>query len=152
MARFQTQAQVPISIPKEHHRFLLGPKGQTLAELERSTATKISIPRPNDDSSTINITGTREGIEKAVHEIRLISDKQSKQASEKISIPKKYHAFLFGPYNEKVRQLESEYNVKINIPPPSVMKDEIHITGEKEGVGKVLAIINKDHNEYVRIF
>jgi len=150
LARFQTQAQVQISIPKEHHRFLLGSKGALLAELERTTATKISIPRPNEDSSTVTVTGTREGIEKAVHEIRLTSDKQSKQASETVNIPKKYHAFICGPYNDKVKQLETEYNVKVNIPPPSVMKDDIHISGEKEGVARVVAIINKDHNEYKR--
>ena len=46
--------------------------------------------------------------------------------------------------------METDYNVKINIPPPSVMKDDIHISGEKEGVAKVVEIINKDHAEYVR--
>jgi len=30
------------------------------------------------------------------------------------------------------------------------MKDEIHVSGEKEGVARVMEIFNKDHNEYVR--
>jgi len=97
----------------------------------------------------VTVTGTREGIEKAVHEIRLISDKQSKNASEKVNIPKKYHAFICGPHNDRVKQLENDYNVRVNIPPPSVMKDDIHISGEKEGVAKVVEIINKENAEYV---
>jgi len=42
----------------------------------QQTATKISVPRPNEDSNVITIVGPREGIEKAEHEIRLISDEQ----------------------------------------------------------------------------
>jgi len=65
-----------VRIPKEHHRFVLGPKGKKLNELELVTATKITVPRPNDSSPDITITGTREGIDRARHEIQLISDEQ----------------------------------------------------------------------------
>jgi len=65
-----------VHIPKEHHRFILGIKGKKLNELELQTATKIAIPRPNENSDMITITGTKEGIEKARHEIQLISDEQ----------------------------------------------------------------------------
>jgi len=40
------------------------------------TATKISVPRQEDQSDVITVTGTRDGIEKAVNEIELISDEQ----------------------------------------------------------------------------
>ena len=63
-------------IPKEHHRFVLGQKGKKLNELELATATKITVPRPNDPSDYITISGTREGIDRARHEIQLISDEQ----------------------------------------------------------------------------
>jgi len=72
--RVQTHATV--RIPKEHHRFVLGPKGKKLNELELATATKINIPRPNDPSDCVTIAGTREGIDRARHEIQLISDEQ----------------------------------------------------------------------------
>ena len=66
-----------LPIPKEHYRFILGTKGQKLAELELNTATKISVPRQDDTSGEgIVISGTKEGIEKARHEIQLISDEQ----------------------------------------------------------------------------
>ncbi|PNF18399.1 Vigilin [Cryptotermes secundus] len=134
LTHFQTQASMCISIPKEHHRFILGKNGNKLKDLEKTTATKISVPNMADGSDKITITGTKEGIEKAVHEIRVTSDEQSKQAYERISVPKMYHPFICGAHNEKVTALMNETGVRINIPPLSVQKDEIIITGEKEGV------------------
>lgn len=59
LTQFQTQASKTISIPKEHHRWILGKKGDKLRELEKNTATKISVPPANDPSNNITITGTR---------------------------------------------------------------------------------------------
>lgn len=70
------QASKQISIPKDHHRWILGKQGQRLKDLEKTTATKINVPPVQDQSDTITITGTKEGIEKAEHEIRVISDEQ----------------------------------------------------------------------------
>lgn len=70
------QANKSISIPKSHHRLILGKKGDRLKELERDTDTKISVPSVSDTSETITVTGTKEGIERAIHEIRTISDEQ----------------------------------------------------------------------------
>lgn len=71
-----SQANVSISIPKEHHRWILGKNGQRLKELEKNTGTKITIPGINDSSDKITVVGTRESIEKALHEIKVISDEQ----------------------------------------------------------------------------
>lgn len=70
------QASATVAIPKEHHRFVIGKNGEKLQDLELKTATKIQIPRPEDPSNQIKITGTKEGIEKARHEILLISAEQ----------------------------------------------------------------------------
>lgn len=70
------QASATVLIPKEHHRFVIGKNGEKLQELELKTATKITIPRSDDPNGNIRITGTKEGIEKARHEIQLISAEQ----------------------------------------------------------------------------
>ncbi|XP_066586209.1 vigilin [Prorops nasuta] len=134
LSTFQTQASKQISIPKEHHRCILGKLGQRLKDLEKNTATKISVPQVNDPSDIITITGTKEGIDKAEHEIKIISDEQSRKALEKISVPKIYHPFIQGAHNENVNALMAETGARINIPPASMQNDEIVITGEKEGV------------------
>lgn len=65
-----------LKIPREHYRFILGTKGKKLADLELETATKILIPRQEDTSDEIKIMGNKEGLDKAMHEIQLISDEQ----------------------------------------------------------------------------
>jgi len=39
-SELQTQASASLSIPKEHHRFILGKNGQKLSALEQNTGTK----------------------------------------------------------------------------------------------------------------
>lgn len=65
-----------MNIPREHYRYILGAKGKKLADLELETATKILIPRQEDTSELIKITGNKEGLDRAMHEIQLISDEQ----------------------------------------------------------------------------
>uniref|UniRef100_A0A3Q2CFZ8 Vigilin n=1 Tax=Cyprinodon variegatus TaxID=28743 RepID=A0A3Q2CFZ8_CYPVA len=134
VARLQTQASATVAIPKEHHRFVIGKNGEKLQELELKTATKIAIPRPDDPSANIRITGTKEGIEKARHEILLISAEQDKRAVERLSLEKAFHPFIAGAHNRLVQELSQETGARISIPPPSLPKDEIVITGEKEAV------------------
>lgn len=135
LENFQTTIQANINIPKEHHRFLLGKGGSKLQELERNTSTKITIPKQDADNEGIRVEGAREGIEKALFEIQKISDEQSKQAFEKLEVPKIYHPFIQGAGNANTQAMIAKYpNIRINIPPLSVMKDELSITGEKEGV------------------
>ncbi|CAG2116071.1 unnamed protein product, partial [Medioppia subpectinata] len=133
-SELQTQASASLPIPKEHHRFILGKNGQRLSALEQNTGTKIYIPRQNETSELIKILGTKEAIDKAVHEIQLISNEMASRANERVSIPKIYHPFIVGPFNETLAQIMSESGAKVSVPPPSVNKEEISITGEREAV------------------
>jgi len=147
VSRLQTQASATVAIPKEHHRFVIGKSGEKLQELELKTATKIQIPRPDDPSNHIKISGTKEGLEKAKHEILLISAEQDKRAVERVNIDKVYHPFICGAYNKLVGEMMQETGARINIPPPSVNKTEIVITGEKEQVALAVALIKKIYEE-----
>ncbi|KAL4221822.1 hypothetical protein ACF0H5_020076 [Mactra antiquata] len=150
MTKLQTQASNSLRIPREHHRFILGTKGKKLQDLELVTATKITIPRPEENHDVIKIFGTKEGIEKAMHEIQVISDIQSKLAYERLPVAKVYHPFVCGPNNSTIKQLMEETGAKINVPPLSVLSDEIVVSGEKEGVMKCKATIMATYEEKKR--
>ncbi|XP_076856033.1 vigilin isoform X2 [Brachyhypopomus gauderio] len=150
VARLQTQASSMVVIPKEHHRFVIGKNGEKLQELELKTATKIAIPRPDDPSANIRISGTKEGIEKARHEVLLISAEQDKRTVERLSLEKAFHPFIAGAYNRVVQELSQETGARISIPPPSLPKDEIVITGEKEAVAMAIARIRSIYEEKKR--
>jgi predicted PilT family ATPase len=145
--QLQTQAHDQVKIPKEHHRYILGPKGKKLADLELKTATKISVPRAEENSDLLTITGTRDGIERARHEIQLISDEQAKLAFERLSIPKEYHVFIAGPEQINTKTWMEDTGARISIPPPFVMKNEVVVSGEKEGVRICVNNINKIYEE-----
>uniref|UniRef100_A0A2I3THE3 Vigilin n=1 Tax=Pan troglodytes TaxID=9598 RepID=A0A2I3THE3_PANTR len=147
VARLQTQASATVAIPKEHHRFVIGKNGEKLQDLELKTATKIQIPRPDDPSNQIKITGTKEGIEKARHEVLLISAEQDKRAVERLEVEKAFHPFIAGPYNRLVGEIMQETGTRINIPPPSVNRTEIVFTGEKEQLAQAVARIKKIYEE-----
>lgn len=174
---FLLQASATVAIPKEHHRFVIGKNGEKLQDLELKTATKIQIPRPDDASNQIRITGTKEGIEKARHEVLLISAEQvgpgeglvcvhwpqpkgcafmvlfcpfqDKRAVERLEVEKAFHPFIAGPYNRLVGEIMQETGTRINIPPPSVNRTEIVFTGEKEQLAQAVARIKKIYEEKV---
>ena len=152
LVQFQTQASISISVPKDHHKYILGRGGANLQLLEQKTSTKISMPKANETNDKISISGPKEGIDKAIHEIRIISDEQSKQSYEVLAIPKIYHPFISGPNSDNVKAMISDNpNVRINIPPLSVMKDELSVAGETEGVQAVKAKILKIFKDIVSL-
>ena len=65
-----------LSIPKEHHRLILGKSGTRLNEIAKMTSTKIHVPLIVDPSEEVTVIGTKEGVDKAIHEIQVISDEQ----------------------------------------------------------------------------
>ena len=76
---------------------------------------------------------------------------QSKQAYEVLEVPKAYHPFICGANNEVINKMMHEHNVRINLPPPSVAKNELTVAGEKEGVIRCRELINKIYKDMVRI-
>ncbi|XP_061525204.1 vigilin isoform X2 [Phycodurus eques] len=150
VARLQTQASTAVVIPKEHHRFVIGKNGEKLQELELKTATKVVVPRPDDPSADIRIAGTKEGIEKARHEILLISAEQDKRAVERLPLEKAFHPFISGPHNRLLQELSQETGARISVPPTSLPKDEIVIAGEKEAVALALGRIRAVYDDKKR--
>lgn len=62
-----------------------------------------------------------------------------------------YHPFINGPNGDYVKQMLMDYpDVRINIPPLSVMKDEISVAGEKNGVMSVVEKIKEISKVLVR--
>jgi len=147
LEKFMAQNTKTITVPKEHHKLILGKKGVRLRELESNTSTKITVPGANDPSECITIVGSKEGIEQAGAEICTISDDQLKHAQDSVSVPKIYHPFITGGNNANVNALNAEYGVRVNVPPNSVENDVITIIGEKESIAKVKDIIQKKHQE-----
>lgn len=68
-----------------------------------------------------------------------------------LEIPRIFHPFIAGPYQETSQKIAEETRVKINIPPPSVHKDEITISGNKDGVAVAKNEILRIYKEKVKL-
>lgn len=71
---------------------------------------------------------------------------------ERLSFEKAFHPFIAGAYNRLVQELSQETGARISIPPPSMPKDEIVITGEKEAVAMAVARIQAIYDDKVILF
>lgn len=139
----QMKTMHQIRVPKEHHKFLIGAKGVVLKELQEKTCTTIQVPKTEANSELISITGPKDGIEQAIHEIQLICDEQSKTGFERLNIPKMYHPWIRGYNNEVCNDIAQRTGAKINIPPPQIEKDEIAVSGERDKVDAACAEIKR---------
>ena len=70
-------------------------------------------------------------------------------AFEKLAIPRVYHPFIAGPDNKLVRDMMEETGARITVPPHIVEKDEIVISGEKDGVLRAKQSILRIYEEKV---
>jgi rRNA processing protein Krr1/Pno1 len=143
----QQQASRELSIPKEFHRGLVGKEGRRLRELEEETDCHIVVPGRDQQSNIIKITGPRDGIEKAAHKIIMFSESQAKMATESVVIEREYWPWIRGANNEIVETMQSQYNVRVNIPPTSANNSVIVVSGEKEGVAKAAAQLKAIHEK-----
>ena len=139
----QTERDTKIKVPKEQHKYLIGKAGAVLKELQEKSCTKIQVPKSDSNSDLITITGPKDGVEQAIHEIQLIIDEQSKTGLERLEIPKLYHPWIRGFNNEVANDIAARTGAKINIPPPHVEKNEIIVSGEKEKVEQAVKEINR---------
>ena len=62
-------------------------------------------------------------------------------------LQKEYHPFINGAFGETVKEIIAKTGAKINVPPPSVDKSEIHISGETNAVAQakeaILSIVRE---------
>ncbi|OQR80388.1 vigilin-like [Tropilaelaps mercedesae] len=141
------EAQVDLVIPKDHHRHILGVKAQKLRALEAETSTKVTVPRPEENSEIVSIKGPKEGIAQAVHRIQTLSDMLAKSDREEMEVEKKYHVFIYGPNNKTLESIRQQTGAKIHVPPLSLKDQIITISGEKEGVAEAKKLIAKLYEE-----
>eukprot|EP00043_Microstomoeca_roanoka_P000947 m.30138 g.30138 ORF g.30138 m.30138 type:complete len:1204 (-) comp10580_c0_seq1:246-3857(-) len=135
LSRLQTQASIEIDIPKEHHRFIIGPEGSNLKKLSSKYSVRVFMPK-NEGPQTIKIVGTAVNCRQAAEDIQRISFERAKTDSRKLQIRKAYHPLVAGPGNEVIKRITEQTGVKIHVPPPAVEKDEITVSGDREAVAR----------------
>ena len=99
----------------------------------------------------ITITGPKDDIEQAIHEIQLICDEQSKTGMKRLVIPKLYHTWLSGINNEVYHEIGARTSAKINIQPTQVDKDNVVISSDRKNVDLAVQEINKIYADKIKL-
>lgn len=137
----QTNAQATIHIPKEHHKNIIGKSRKTLLDIEARTSTEIKIPPPSKNDDTITIIGSKEGIEKAMHRIKVISDEQFSKYKESVTLPRIYFPWIGRARSTTLQKLEKDTGCRINVPPLKSDSEEIIVMGEKDKVTAAIKLL-----------
>ncbi|GAP86810.1 putative RNA binding effector protein Scp160 [Rosellinia necatrix] len=169
-AIFDDTISKTIEVDRKWHKNLIGPGGSTLRDIvikaggpeeRRLQARTVQFPKQDADGNGIRIEGRRDVVDKIVASIESFVSQRESQVTESLDVPAEKHRALIGRGGETKRQLESQFNVSIDIPrqgsgltgvklvglPADVEKAKDHISSlVKESQGETIQIPRKYHN------
>uniref|UniRef100_A0A673J6X4 Vigilin n=1 Tax=Sinocyclocheilus rhinocerous TaxID=307959 RepID=A0A673J6X4_9TELE len=133
---------------KDINQFGEGDQAKVCLDIMHKTGAHLELSMAKDQGLSIMVSGKHDAVMKALND-NFINSLQDKRAVERMNIEKVYHPFITGAYSKLVGELMQETGARINVPPPSVNKTEIVITGEKEQVALAMVKIKKIYEEKV---
>ena len=98
-----------IDLPKEKHRLIIGPNGTIRHSLQSEFGVTIEIPRPNDESTVVKITGLPDKIDSAKAKIEELT---KDDWNESIDVPAAYHV-LVSERGAIFKKLKNDFNVEV---------------------------------------
>ncbi|KAI0912029.1 putative RNA binding effector protein Scp160 [Ustulina deusta] len=169
-AIFDDTISKTLEVDRKWHKNLIGPGGSTLRDIvikaggpedRRLQARTVQFPKQDADGNDIRIEGRRDVVDKIIASIEAFVSQRESQVTETLDVPVEKHRTLIGRGGEAKRQLESQFNVSIDIPrqgsgstgvklvglPADVEKAKDHISSlVKESQGETVQIPRKYHN------
>ena len=103
----------PVEVPIEFHGKLIGPKGSNINTLQKQFDVRVNIKK-NDEN--IEVTGYKDKVHDCVDEIyKFLEDLENHVATD-VEIDSKVHYKIIGTRGSKLRALQSEFKVEIQMP------------------------------------
>lgn len=141
----QSCGELTAEIPRTQHRFLIGPKGANLREINEKTGVVVEVPHPDKEESTIILRGERANL---VQALTLVYEFANKVVVKNLTVPRWLHKHLLGKKGENARKLKEERpEVHIQFPKEG---NDIEIEGPPEDVDVVRASLRELADELER--
>ncbi|KAK6060058.1 KH domain protein [Cooperia oncophora] len=135
------EAEMAIEKVKVHpslHRHVIGRGGTLISKIKDETGVQISIPNEQTNSDEIVVEGKKEGVKKAVEDIRAVVSKIENEKSRDIIIEQRLHKLIIGTKGENIGKIRDAHpNVVLSFPDVNKKSDVINIRGDKAEVDKV---------------
>lgn len=133
---------------------MIGKGGATIRELSARFDVHVSIPKGEEESETITVTGYEDKAHQAKEAIeKIVADHEKEQEDRKmrsyktqVDVPLEYHQRLIGAGGSTVRDLSKRFDVQIHIPRDNT--ETIQIQGYEDKAEAAKAEIERLVNNY----
>ncbi|CCK73542.1 Scp160p NDAI_0G05590 [Naumovozyma dairenensis CBS 421] len=111
-----------LEVDRKYHRTIVGAGGNTLRTIinkaggEDIRNKSIDIPNANAESNVITIQGPKSFVESVKRQINKIVEDGENSITKELEIPNERQGALVGPGGMVRRQLETEFNIIMNVP------------------------------------
>ncbi|KAI8956650.1 hypothetical protein F5Y11DRAFT_145638 [Daldinia sp. FL1419] len=163
-AIFDETVTKTVEIDRRWHKNLIGPGGSTLRDIvikaggpedRRLQARTIQFPKQDADGNAIKIEGRQDVVDKIIASIQALVSERESQVTETVEVPVEKHRSLIGRGGETKRQLESQFNVSIDIPRQGSGLTGVKLIGQPNNVEKakehISSVIKEQQGETIQV-
>ncbi|KAI5861379.1 putative RNA binding effector protein Scp160 [Durotheca rogersii] len=163
-AIFNETVTKTVEVDRKWHKNLIGPGGSTLRDIvikaggpedRRLQARTIQFPKQDVDGNTIRVEGRQDVVDKIIASITAIVSERESQVIETIEVPTEKHRSLIGRGGDVKRQLESQFNVSIDIPKRGSGLTGVKLVGQLSDVEKakehISSLVKEQHGETIQV-
>ncbi|KAI0408400.1 putative RNA binding effector protein Scp160 [Xylaria palmicola] len=153
-----------LEVDRKWHKNLIGPGGSTLRDIvikaggpedRRLQARTVQFPKQDADGNGIRIEGRRDVVDRIIASIEAFVSQRENQVTETFDVPVEKHRTLIGRGGETKRQLESQFNVSIDIPRQGSGLTGVKVVGMPADVekakGHISSLVKESQGESVQI-
>ncbi|KAH0545230.1 hypothetical protein FGG08_000684 [Glutinoglossum americanum] len=156
-----------LEVDKKHHKALIGSGGANIRDIvtkaggsddRRDLARTVRFPRQESEDNTIVVEGNKLIVEKIVASIEEIIKQRENQVTETVEVAPEKHRVLIGRGGETRRDLESRFNVSVDVPKQSQTgqaRSGVKIVGQLQDVEKcrehILGLVKNQEGATVQV-
>ncbi|KRX90520.1 Vigilin, partial [Trichinella pseudospiralis] len=139
---FQSKlASENLIIPKIYYPWIRGPDNAVVDRIKQETGVSVHIPPPSANNEVIVVTGEKEGVCKAVAQIREIyEEKQRSCRTVTVSVAPSQHSYVMGYQRSGITEILRDTGVSVEFPADEE-SPEITLRGHPDQLGYAVAMV-----------
>lgn len=131
---------VHVEVKKQQHRYVIGPKGQTLQEILKQTGVSIEMPALENQSETITLRGEQEKLGQA---LTLLYEKAHSEVDDEIDAPAWLQKYIIGPKGSHFQEISQDFHSTVNVS-FAANENKIKIRGPQKDVEKAREVLEAE--------
>ncbi|TKR72895.1 hypothetical protein L596_020281 [Steinernema carpocapsae] len=143
-------ASESIEVNPTFHKHIIGRNRSAINKIRGDYDVQVIIPNEDVHSPEIRVEGKKEGVAKAIKEIKDIVTRLENEKTRDIIIPQRFHGQLIGPKGSNLNTYKEKFStVVFSFPDASAKSDVITLRGDRQEVDKVYAELVKKNKDFV---